>query len=291
VAVEILEDSTQALVFVPPLAALPTAATVRIQTPSTGLPDASDNATIDSVSTTCSAASAGDTSLTVAGSTAFVAGSTYLIQPTDGAAFHVVCDKTATGTTLYIDNPLPCAIASGSAVKGCQASHALTAGETSEVGDGLAVWALTIGGVSYTYRQAFKIVRVHARYALSGAKLGVLSPLALVERPGSDDDLSESIKAAWDLHLAPSLKAKGVVLERVISAEELIPAHVAALDLHFAYTRKRSDQTAIDIAKARFNEALTLVLEGNETWIDVDDSLDASPADDGKPFSTSRWAL
>lgn len=272
------EDSTDTLALYPSIGGLPaiaSAASARIRTPSTSLPDDGSAGTVSSISATVSVAGAaeGATSIPVTASTAWVEGEALLVSTAAGALFAIECDKTVTGTTLYLKSPLPTALASGDAILGWKVSIALTEAQTSERGPGIAVWTLTIGGVDRVVVQDFLISRADVATSLDSSALVRLAPVVTQLRSPQDNDYTESIVAGWELIVEPALSAKGIRPERILSPKHLRPLHVAAVVLHLSRDYEVDAQKRVE-REAQFDAALDLALASEDLWYDASEELD-----------------
>lgn len=278
-AQHILLDSTQSLATYPPVLAQASAATVRVQTPAQSLQATGDSATIDTISVlTTAAAAEGATSITVA-SAAWVKDVQYFVATTTGETFVVESQETETGTTLTVKSPLPMAVPSSSTVKGWRITHALTAAETAQAGEAHALFTATLGGVSYTWAHQFRIVRRNAAYSLNAQGLATLAPRAQNLKPSTDKDFTESIRAAWERYLLPSLEAKQIHVERIFSWGRLEAAHAAAVEMMLLQQAGR-DPAIVDDARKEYLRTLEATLAGVDFWYDAPDEAAARPQDD-----------
>jgi hypothetical protein len=138
------------------------------------------------------------------------------------------------------------------------------------------VWTATISSVNYEWAQDFRIVRRNAAWQLDGTGLTQLSPYAASQQPPTDDDWSETLRAAWDRYLAPHLLAKGIRPDRIVSWESLNAVHVAAVELHLAST---FDRDRVDAFRQQYSEALQTALASSAFWVDDADDLSV-PSDE-----------
>ena len=236
---KILRASTQTLTSYPRLAPNgllllpPTSVTVKVLTPSS-TPNTYVAGTVDSLSTTTQGAHAeGDDHVTLAASVAIVAGRRYLIE-IDGGGRHLDVEALAGGTTntLRTAEPLPCAVGNGSPVRGWACSIALTAAETDQIGDALALFRAVISGQTYEWSESFRIVNRITSPRLNPTDLTHAYPILSSLRDTNDLDYEALIGAAWEHRVVPLLAAKGILDEDVISDEALVPLHAAAAVLH-----------------------------------------------------------
>jgi len=285
----IQQDSTEDLIAYPP-SGVPSSATVRIATPSTGMPAAADAqaATVDVVSASTSAsASAGDESLSFATDPACTTGRLYLVTDSiTGATFRVKCVKT--GATLYLAEPIPMSIGIASTVEGIAVTHALTATETQDAGDGNVIVNATVEGRALEWQTSFHVVARQVAYTLDASKLGQLEPDIKRYRPTGDNDWSETIQAAWDKYVSPDLASRGFRSERVVSWDAIAPWHAAACMVHVIANNPSADGDDKDRAMAMMRMHAVNVLDGStDWWYDGTDTAgpDTEP-EDVRPMST-----
>ena len=239
----VLVDSTQAIVSYPRLApdavtsGVPTSATARRVAPT----DADDAdtysaATIDSLSTTLSAAALqGDETLALAGAVTVVAGSRYLVtDATTGARVEVVPTRSGSLSVMYLSEPLPCDLATASTVNGMAVSIALDATQTDEPGSGYVLFRATVDGVVHEWDEAFRVVRRITSIALTVNELTQTYPVVRQLASSTDTTLEEAVQASWRSVIVPWLAVMGVLDENVITDDVLIPVHAAATVLHLA---------------------------------------------------------
>lgn len=230
--------TTQTLVGYPRLAPQrlllqsPTSATVRLLTPAVQS-DTYAAATVDAVSTTTQGAhQEGDEVISLSASVALVANRRYLLEPGNGRHLDVRALDGGTTSTLRLAEPLPCNVPNGSALKGWACTVALTAAQTDQVGDALALFRAVIGGATYEWSESFRIVNRITSPRLTPTMLTHAYPILASLRDTNDIDYEETIQAAWEHRIVPALAAKGILDEDVISDEALIPWHASACVLH-----------------------------------------------------------
>ena len=280
----VLKDSTETLVAYPTLSpdgrvvvGVPTAATVRVGTTSTAIPTSGDSATIDSVNTTVTAAaSEGDTTITTASAT-YVAGVKYLVQDAGRPPLVVESAHSATGTTLYLKDPLPHALTTSATVKGIRVSHALTTSETSEEGPGIAVWTVTVGGVDYVFSDSFRVVRRITQIPLTVDDLIRTYPVVLRLRERSDVGLDEVIASAWEYRVLHRLAAKGVRDEDIVDAEVLRPLLALACVLHLVALDESADPVWRDSLVAEYERTFEATF-GRVDWYEHTQDADPAPS-------------
>jgi hypothetical protein len=290
---QILEGQSATLVSYPPTLAQPSACTVRVGTPTTGLPDADSGSagTVDTVSATVAdGGKRGDTSLALTAAAAFVAGRQYVVVDDDtGARLVVESLTTETTDSRKMASPLVMPIAAGSAVLGYAVTAALSdAVVGDQIGRGVAIWSATIGGVITTWAQDIRIVRRQVAYSLTANDVEKLSPYASQLKPVNDDDWRESIQAAWTLYLVPPMLMAGIAPERINSWEVINPWHLAALEYHLAKTTPDPDADIREEKKADLAAIRDQTMKSMRFWVDVEDS-ESPPADDVAPIPS--WSF
>lgn len=265
----IKKDSTQSIKAYAPSLGVPSTALVRVQTPSTSLPPAGseDSATIDSVSATTNAAAAqGATSLSFASDPGLTVGNRYLLTDTDGKKY--TFEAVATGATSYIRPPLPASVNSGAAVSGIAITHALTADETSTVGNGLALWTCTVNGVAESWSTSFRIDDETTPRIVSGADIEQLYASIPRLKNATQDSPEDIIDSVWRLKMRPMLLEKRIRPERINSPQELESAMVAAIVCHLTEMAFPGDIERLDDARKQMERALTRCLNSKEFWYD-----------------------
>lgn len=240
----VLVGSTDTILSYPRLTAdgivttgVPSSATARRVTPQ--VPDASTAyvaATVDSLSTTTQGAhSEGDDSITLAGAVTIVAGRRYLItDASHGKAIVVVASRGGSLSELWLQEPLPCDIATGSTVKGIAVTVALDATQTAEPGAGYVLFRATVDGVVREWDEPFRVVRRITSVALTPTELTQSYPTIRQIASSSDLTLEEAIQASWRMVMVPALAARGILDEDVLTDDVLVPMHAAATLLHLA---------------------------------------------------------
>ena len=274
----ILKDSTETLLVYPPqqYLAQPSAADVRIGTPSTTMPDegSEETATIDAVSTTLSAAaSRGDTTLTLTSTSGITDGRKYLVE--DSGRNIVVKVVSTSGSTAYLSEPLSSAIASGSSFKGIAVTHQLTTTETSELGRAFAIFRLTLDGVVQRIEKDFRIETGRLQNTLTSVELLRRKEIRKL-RQSTDMDLDEVIEAAFQRMVVLEIEARGMIAARINNAEKLEPATEEAVIYMLMRAAGRPDDDVFN-QERRFNRVFEKVMSGREFWYDEegqDEDLD-----------------
>lgn len=270
----ILKDSTQSVIGYPPQYARGlgkiSAVTHKVRTPSTDFQSAAESATYDTVDTTINAAAAeGATSVSVASATGITAGREYVIGLNASANEPMIVRvASVSGTTVYLDEPLPYAAASSDLFFGWRVSHALLATETDVEGEGLIIWNATIGGETVTWEDQFRVVRQGVGYGLNATRLTELMPMVRALQEPQDGTYEETIKAAWDLYLVPRLTGRGLRVQRIHSWNYLEPAHAVACAYHLVRNSRRADSDELERWKAELAAAMDDALGAVDFWYD-----------------------
>lgn len=278
-AQRITKDSTETLrTYFAPVQEPPSSVTVLVYAPGVTSP-ASEAATVDSVSTTLSAAaSAGATSLSVASASGISAGISYLAATNYG--YLPVEVEAVSGTTLYLSDELPLALANGAAFVGWAVSHALTATETEHTGEGHALWTVTMAdGTQHPWRQSFFVSKMEEAPTLTWPALARRFPLVSRLRPAEDRDGSETVEAGW-ADLRHYLDVRGVRPERIKSWDILEHPHALACVFHLVSLREELDPDEIDRWRDRYYTAReSLLSNSREFWYDESEN-ETTRADD-----------
>lgn len=263
------KDRAEVLTIYPPRAYLakPTAADVRVGTPSTILPDegseTSITANIDATNTTLSAAaSRDDESVVVASASNIVAGRRYLI--TSEGRKQQVTVRAIASTTIYLVEPLRDDVSSGATFVGLATTHTLTTAETSTVGEGHVIFRLTIGGI---VRRVDDVIRVEPKIfplTLTAERLMRRKEVRRM-RDATDLTLDELIEAGWTDILRPKLRARKISEDRIRTPSEIEVAHQEAciLLLYRASDRSRED---IEAQEKTFYYAMNDLFESRDLW-------------------------
>lgn len=288
----ILRASTQTLVSYPRLhpaevlLGQPSAATVKLQTPA--VQETTYSAAVaDSLSTTTQGAhQEGDDHITLSASVALIAGRRYLIQLASGRFIEVEALEGGTQNTLWIVEPLPCDIANGSAVLGFAVTKALSAAQTDQVGDALALFRATVNGSTYEWSESFRVVNKITSPRLTPTRLTHAYPIMSSLRDTNDIDYEAVIDAAWDHRVVPLLAARKILDEDVISDEALVPLHALACVLHVVEADPRFSTDFIQ----RLREQYDKTMDTTFSRIDfaVRDQTDLTPRSSG---GEPRWGV
>ena len=266
-----LKDSTDTLIAYPPALGVPSSATVKIQTPSTAMPSSGSAGSVDGVSASPnSSISEGDTTASFASDPTFTNGRDYLVTVAGMDRFVAKCLNT--GTTSTFADPFPADVSTSGTFKGIAITIALTSAQTSAAGDAIARWTATINGVAQTWEQQFKVAEVQDGAFVNSAELVRMYPIADRLRPPTDETLTETIDAAWELYLRPDLEAKGMIANQIKSWERLKPVHATACIYHLVSTDERQEDIFRDQWRTQYAHALDLLLAGSEFWYSTDDT-------------------
>lgn len=288
----ILRASTQTLVSYPRLypaelvLGAPSSVSLLLQTPAVQ-DTVFSAASFDTLSTTTQGAhQEGDTHITLAASVALVAGRRYLIQLATGRDIDVQALEGGTTNTLQLVEPLPCAIANNSAVRGFAVLRVLTTAQTDQVGDSLARWRATVAGNTYEWSDSFRIVNKVTSPRLTPTRLTHAYPLMSSLRDTNDIDYEAIIEAAWAHRVVPLLAARKILDEDVISDEALVPLHALACVLHIVEPDPRFSTDFIERLRVAYDKAV------ETTFARVDfavrDQTDLTPRSSG---GEPRWGV
>jgi hypothetical protein len=288
----ILRASTQTLVTYPRLhpsgviLGQPSAATVKLQTPA--VQETTFSAAVaDALSTTTQGAhQEGDDHITLSASVALVAGRRYLIELASGRSIEVEALEGGTQSQLWTVEPLPCDIANGSAVRGFAVTKVLTAVQTDQVGDALALFRATVNGSIYEWSESFRIANKITSPRLTPTRLTHAFPIMSSLRDTNDIDYEAVIDAAWDHRIVPLLAARKILDEDVISDEALVPLHALACVLHIVEVDPRFSSDYV----ARMREAYDKTMDTTFSRVDfaVRDQTDLTPRSTG---AEPRWGI
>lgn len=282
---EIAQSAVATLVAYPRRNVAVASATVRFQTPSTGLTDAAA-ATVEGLSLLLTvAADVGDTLLTVddfSNADAPKIGRHYLITERGEESLRVeVADFNSTANTIRLAQPLPRSVAIGAELSGLALTVALTTTHTETKGEGSAEWTVThteadtlTATVEPPFTTAFRIVERASHYALTWSLLGRWAPDLQHEKPPDDVTGDETLDAAWQMHVVPALAQRDILPGRIIDQSMLRPVHVAAVRfLLFPDS---------EVAQKEFYEKVNQAMSSRGWWYDEEETL-APPDDTAKP--------
>jgi len=240
----VLLGSTETITTYPRLAAdgvltshVATSATARRITPTA--PDAEGAyvaATVDPLTaTTQGAHQEGDNSITTLTAHAWVAGRRYLItDATAGREIVVVATKSGFSTELWMAEPLIADIGNGSTVRGIAVTVALGALQTLSPGAGYVLFRATVDGIVREWTEPFRVVRRITSVALTPTELTQAYPVIRKLASATDTTLEEAINASWRHVVVPSLAARGILDEDILTDDVVSPMHAAATVLHLA---------------------------------------------------------
>lgn len=286
----ILKGSTQTLVSYPrvgpdgrPLASPPGSPQVRIGTPAVPMPSAFTAATADSLFCALDVdADEGATAIIVSPNQSFVAERDYLATTPAG---HVVVVRSAiagfgvvsgTAWSVELAEPVPQALPANTAIQGWALSRPLTAQQTATEGEGLAIWQAEIGGQTYEWAQAFRVVRRMPVSTLTAPRLTQAYPVVHTLRSRNDKSLDELIVSSWRHKVVPSLEARGIIEEDIIAVDRLEPVHAAACVLHLAEANPAIDAQFVDRWRSIFVQSLDTAM-ASRTWYEAPQTADPDP--------------
>ncbi len=281
----LIANKAQTVVTYPPQAAVASALSALVQTPS-GASALAKTPTVDSVNATVSAAAdAGATALTFSVDPAAVAGRLYLLQ-CPAYTLTVECQKT--GTTLALASPLPAPVPAGAILRGFAVLTAMTADELADNGHMFCRFEATLNGAPVVWFDTVDVDTAVAGALLTVPELQRLMPdLSLLRHP-SDATLQAAIDAAVVLFLLPALAAVGIQLETVRDTRLLHPVIVAAVRHHLYLSDLSLPSERIEYAEKLRKDAfnmfmLTRPLLGSTT------DMTATPTDTAA--QAAEWSM
>lgn len=282
---QLIQGQGATLVSYPPRLAKAASVTARVSTPSSDMPDVGVAAVVDSVTaTTAEDAPRGSSVILLASNVAIVRGRRYVLVDIETGT-RVVVESAVGGTTnaLKTVSPLPSKIAYGSSLVGYACTFALDAATVgTTLGRCVIVWEAVIDGEPVTWAQDARVVRRVVAYSLTASDVEQWSSYSVQYQPNGDADWTESLSAAWSLHMVPAMLAKGIQPERIVSWEVLSAWHIAALEWHLANITPEQDPGIRAEKKTALIEARDLALASSRFWVDVSDDL-AKPEDSTTP--------
>lgn len=250
---------------------------VRVQTPSTPMPDDDTWAVADidrAARTTTVAAPEGATEITHStfGIVPLVPGNQYIIDPTDGSpSFIVTCGRLASSSVMELQDPLPQPVPVDSAIRGYRVSKILSLSEVSTQGTAIARWRVEDRDrISYVWDQPFLILNTLTNYHLNSSTLERIYPMVQRMRP-DDLTLEELIETAWTNYLRPDLEGKGIKANQIKSWERLDPAHAAACVYHLVLTDERQEEEYRQTWRNTYAHQCDLMYASVRFWYDEGD--------------------
>jgi hypothetical protein len=234
-------------------------------------------ATVDSLSaTTQGAHQEGDNSLTTSVAQTWVAGRRYLItDATAGREIVVVATKSGLSTELWLAEPLIGDIGNNSTVRGIAVTVALTAAQTAQPGAGYVLFRATVDGVVREWTEPFRVVRRITSIALTPTELTQAYPVIRKLASATDTTLEEAINASWRHVVVPSLAARGILDEDIMTDDVVAPMHAAATVLHLARQWPQASSEFVTRLEASYEQIK------QTTWDRID--LATAPQDDATP--------
>ena len=243
---------------------------VKIQTPSTALPETYTIAAIDSyVRTTQGAAVEGATQFNVSaiGAGVPVPGNKYIIDCRNNTPRFTVELEYYESNTFYLRDPLPQPVPNGADVFGYRASYELDASHVTQEGQAVARWKIEDRDrVAHIWDQPFLIVNTQTNYTLTSSSLVRAYPIAERLHAPSDDNMTELIATAWRDYLRPDLEAKQIRANQIKSWERLEAAHAAACVYHLILTDERQDPIYVETWRNTYAHQMDLLFAGREFW-------------------------
>ena len=183
--------------------------------------------TPDTLSTTTQGTTQlGSNSITLAGNVALVEGRQYVIVDAHhGTRFTVVASKGGTTNTLWVQEPIPYDIQSGSQVLGLAISIAIPATQTDSAGNGVVYVRGTVNGVVKEWAETYRVVYRVTTIALTPTMLSQDYPIIRQIASNTDFSLEEAIQASWRNLVVPVLSARGFLDEEVLTDDVIVPFH------------------------------------------------------------------
>tara|TARA_Y100000361_G_C11148016_1_gene339284 strand:- start:774 stop:1667 length:894 start_codon:yes stop_codon:yes gene_type:complete len=244
---------------------------VKVQTPSTALPDTWTIAAIDNTAKTTQGASVeGATSINLSaiGSITNPApGDKYIIDCGNSTPLFTVQAENYGSNVLYLRDPLPQPVPNGAAVIGYKVSYELDASHVTQEGQAIARWKIEDRDrVAHIWDQPFLIVNTQTNYTLTSDSLMRAYPIAERLHAPSDDNMTELIATAWRDYLRPDLEAKQIRANQIKSWERLEAAHAAACVYHLILTDERQDPIYVETWRNTYAHQMDLLFAGREFW-------------------------
>jgi hypothetical protein len=257
-----------------------TTAGAKVRTPSTPAPTSFTAVTVNIESTVdvdvTAPAFAGGTALAVEGAV-FVKDRRYLMT-VEGRSFEIESKSSGNTTLLLLGSPLPIDVPVGANVAGFALTRALTAGETSIVGEASIEWQATIDGVVAQWVDLFRVVARIPKATLTPAQLLRLRPMMRSLAMPGDATLEDVIAGAWEGRMQVLLERNGVFDEDVVSDEALVPLHALACVLHIVEDDPRFERAFVDDMRKSFL-TLTANTFGRATWDEKGQDVEPTPRD------------
>lgn len=250
-----------------------TAVTYRLMTPSTPYPtDETTWATgaYDTVSVGISAAAdEGATSISLSSAATVVRNRKYLLDCGDGDQLVVIPRRSTVGTTVYLKEPLPRSIISGSQLFGLAVLVSLSAADTTLVGTGIVQWRASVARqTDRTWSSTFEIVRRICEVPLTDPELRQAYPIAERLQPKKDVDLMDSIEAAWEYLLLPRLKNRGVSEADILDSDVLKPLLALGTVLQLMRSDEGADLEFMKMLQDNFERDLG-ALTSRKDWLEA----------------------
>lgn len=274
----------------PPRLGVPTSVTCRVGTSAVSVPSSFSAATVDADSDTLDdEGRQGDTEIAITtGNIDVVKGRRYLIAPvsgldTDAMPFDVEAVSTqSSALSMQLRHGLPRSAEAGSLLLEWRCSVAITTNQSATAGDAFVEFLATVDGHLIKWIEPFRVVERGGYYDLTGDLLVQLSPYARSHRSEEDPDFSQTIEAAWVMHLSPALLGKGIRPEQIANWQAVNPAHVKAVEMLLAQAYDQDAQVRSEKHLA-FTTAFIAALDSMQFWLTP--AQDPSPPNAGEPTS------
>jgi len=279
------------LVSYPPVMDRLFRARIRMQTPSTPMPEAWTGADTDTFTESLSAAaSEGDDFVTVSSvsTPTAVAGRQYYISAPSGEKFSVKFTRAeAAGIgafRLHLADPLPMPLPVGTAIGAYAVFYEMAASEVTSPGQAIARWQVDIrvGAdiIQHVWDQPFLIVNAETNYTLNSANLVRMYPMVDRLRPPTDEDLTELIDVGWTNYLRADLEGKGIKANQIKSWERLEAAHAAACVYHLVLTDERQDAEYRETWRSNYAHQCDLMFASVRFWYSETDGTVPGKSDE-----------
>lgn len=255
--------------------AQPTSATIGVKTPasdSTGSPVA---ATIDSANQLTSVnAQRGTAVLSFAVAPTIVKGRLYLVTHNALSGPFYVQASAASGTQVFLADPLPCDLPAGTAFQGAAITLALTLAQTATVDTAttsIAQIEAQASGLTRRWDHDFRVVRQEFARVLTVPKLLKLAPEILRWRTDASDTLGEIIDAAYE-YLIQDLEAQGYEIARINSPEKLNLPAVKRIRWLVLDAIKGPSADDTKEAESQYRDQMRMAQAGSRFWYDAADN-------------------
>lgn len=193
---------------------------------------------------------------------------------------HLVESTANTTNTIYLKEPMTADIVLdaniNTRVQGFYGETQLTLAQTAQLGRGVIQWRMLWGNAYHIWNQPIRIVRAYAYSTLTPDSLTSSYPVVRNLRSASDDNMEETIAAAWNHEVAPWLHGRGIREEDIVSAEVLEPLHALACVLHLARQREDVSSDFYGRLNDRYEQLKATTLESVD-WFTTSQSTETPP--------------